>query len=103
MKYLQAMFVTCVLLVALAMPVLASSTVSPSEVPVESSAVESVSPDPEASPDITLPEEGTGEGATELEYLQSINTYVTYLFMFGCFFLVLTIGKLIYSFFNMFF
>lgn len=44
------------------------------------------------------------EGSAEVvELLISINTYLTYLFMFGAFFVVVSMGKLVYSFFNIFF
>lgn len=43
------------------------------------------------------------EGYTELELLTSINTYLTYLFVFGFFFVFVECGKLLYRFFNLFF
>lgn len=42
-------------------------------------------------------------GPTEVELLTSINTYLTYLFVFGAFLVVVMLGKLVYRFFNMFF
>lgn len=37
------------------------------------------------------------EGPTELEYLESINTYVMYLFAFGVLWVVLTLCSLVYK------
>lgn len=43
------------------------------------------------------------EHADILQYLASINTYLTYFFMFGVVWLLVTSGKLIYSLLKMFF
>lgn len=45
----------------------------------------------------------SAEQADVLEYLASINTYLTYFFMFGVVWLLVTSGKLIYSLLKMFF
>lgn len=37
------------------------------------------------------------EGPTELEYLESINTYAMYLFAFGVVWLILTLCSLVYK------
>ena len=37
------------------------------------------------------------EGPTELDYLESINTYATYLFAFGVFWIILTVCSLVYK------
>lgn len=60
---------------------------------------------PEDSPGIDLPAD---TGVTDrldvvIEHLASINTCLTYIFMFGVVWLLIIIGKLLYSLFNMFF
>lgn len=90
--------VLVVLLPAMAAEELPEETPPPASMaPVESLPTDAV------DPGIDLPPISGEDMQTVIELLESINTYLTYLFMFGMVFLLVTAGKLVYSLFNMFF
>ena len=71
--------------------------------PPDSSAVVGGDTSTTITGDTSILVEEIPDGPTELQYLESINTYVTYLFGFGLAFLFIEFGRLLYRFFNMFF
>lgn len=52
---------------------------------------------------IAMVEESEDSGPAEIEYLESINVYMAYIFFVLVLFLCFVVGYIVYRFFNMFF
>ena len=89
------------LLVLMAIPITASAA-GDASIPDSSVVVEGDTSVTDMG-DTSITVEEMPDGPTELQYLESINTYVTYLFGFGLAFLFIEFGRLLYRLFNWFF